>query len=119
MTVRVTGAGTYQQAHAVARHVTRYNLVKSCIWGEDFNWGRIAAAVGAAGVPLDPAKVTIRLMGITCFRDGEPVEYDLDQARATMKSDQVLIEVDLGAGDECATCWTCDLTPQYVELNAT
>ncbi len=119
VTVRVTGAASYPDAYGVARHVTRYNLLKSCIWGEDFNWGRVAAAVGAAGVPLNPATVSIRLMGILCFSNGEPVQYDQAQAQAAIKSREVLIEVDLGAGEHSATCWTCDLTPQYVELNAT
>ncbi|HUS80552.1 MAG TPA: bifunctional glutamate N-acetyltransferase/amino-acid acetyltransferase ArgJ, partial [Armatimonadota bacterium] len=119
VTVQVTGAASYEHAHAVARHITRYNLVKSCIWGQDFNWGRIAAAVGAAGVPLDPSSVQIRLCGITAFSRGEPVPYPEDEAQAAMQADEIAIEVDLGAGDECATCWTCDLTPDYVTLNAT
>ncbi len=117
--VRVTGASSYADAHAVARHVTRYNLLPSCIWGQDFNWGRIAAAVGAAGVSLDPDRVEIRLMGITAFAGGRPVDYSEDEAQAAVKADEILIEVDLGAGDEQAVNWTCDLSPEYVTLNAT
>ncbi len=119
VTVKVTGAASYDDAYAVARHVTRYNLLKTCIWGEDFNWGRIAAAVGAAGVELDPARVEIRLVGITALDGGEPVPYNLDDAADAVKEQEILIEVDLGAGLEHATCWTCDLTPEYVEFNAT
>ncbi|GAH72420.1 unnamed protein product, partial [marine sediment metagenome] len=117
--VRVTGAASYEDAHRVARAITRYSLVKTCIYGGDFNWGRIAGAVGAAGVPLDQRSVEIRIGGIPAFVRGEPADYDEDQAAAVMTADEVLIEVDLGAGGERATAWTCDLTPEYVHLNAT
>jgi glutamate N-acetyltransferase/amino-acid N-acetyltransferase len=118
VTVDVTGAATYEQAHAVARAVTKYNLVKTCIWGEDFNWGRVAAAIGASGVDVDPATVQIAIGGLTAFAAGEPVEYDLDQAGTIMKSDEIEITIDLGAGQHSATNWSCDLTPTFVELNA-
>ncbi len=116
--VRVTGAASWDDAHAVGRAVTRYNLVKSCVWGEDFNWGRIAAAVGASGVDLDPASVSITIGGIPAFAAGEPLNYDEDEARAVMTGSEIVIEIDLGAGEESAVCWSCDLTPEYVKLNA-
>ena len=118
VTVDVTGAATYEQAHAVARAVTKYNLVKTCIWGEDFNWGRVAAAIGASGADVDPATVQIAIGGLTAFAAGEPVEYDLYQAGTIMKSDEIEITIDLGAGQQSAIHWSCDLTPTFVELNA-
>jgi len=117
--VRVTGAASYEDAHRVARHITNYNLVKTWIYGGQFNWGRAAAAVGAAGVTLDPSRVEIRVGGIPAFVRGEPAEYDSDEALAAMAADEIVIEVDLGAGEEQATAWTCDFTPEYVHLNAT
>jgi glutamate N-acetyltransferase/amino-acid N-acetyltransferase len=117
--VRVTGAASYEDAHRVARSITNYNLVKTWIYGGEFNWGRAAAAVGAAGVPLEPSSVEIRVGGIAAFVRGEPAEYDEEAAAAAMSADEIVIEVDLGAGDERATAWTCDLTPEYVHLNAT
>lgn len=116
--VRVRGAASWAQARQVGRAVTRYNLVKSCIWGEDFNWGRIAAAVGASGVDLDPATCSIALGGILAFAGGEPVVYDEDEAAAVMAADEIAIDVDLGAGAAEAICWSCDLTPEYVKFNA-
>lgn len=116
--VRVGGAATWEQARQVGRAVTRYNLVKSCIWGEDFNWGRIAAAVGASGVDFDPATCSIALGGILAFAGGEPVAYDEDEAAAVMAGTEIAIAIDLGAGDAEAVCWSCDLTPEYVEFNA-
>ena len=116
--VRVSGARSWDEAHTVGRAVTRYNLVRSCIWGEDFNWGRIAGAIGASGADVDPATVSIAIGGIRAFAGGEPVEYDQDEADGVMAGDGILIEIDLGAGDAEAVCWSCDLTPEYVELNA-
>ena len=116
--VRVRGAASWAEARQVGRAVTRYNLVKSCIWGEDFNWGRIAAAVGASGVDLDPATCSIALGGILAFAGGEPVVYDEDEAAAVMAADEIAIDVDLGAGAAEAICWSCDLTPEYVKFNA-
>ncbi len=116
--VRVSGARTWDEARTVGRVVTRYNLVRSCIWGEDFNWGRVAAAVGASGVEIEPAEVTIAIGGIRAFVAGEPVEYDRDQAAGVMAGGEIVIEIDLGVGDAEAVCWSCDLTPEYVELNA-
>jgi glutamate N-acetyltransferase/amino-acid N-acetyltransferase len=118
VTVNVEGAATYEQAYTVGRAVTRYNLVKTCVWGEDFNWGRIAGAIGASGVNLDPATVQIAIGGITAFSGGEPADYDGDEAAAVMRGDEIVIDIALGMGSESATCWTCDMTPQFVELNA-
>lgn len=117
--VRVTGAASYEDAHRVARSITNYNLVKTWFYGGEFNWGRAAAAIGAAGVPLEPTSVEIRIGGIAAFVRGEPAEYDEAAAAAAMSAEEIVIEVDLGAGDERATAWTCDLTPEYVRLNAT
>lgn len=116
--IRVTGGDTWHQARDVGRAVSRYNLVKTCIFGEDFNWGRIAAAVGASGVPVDPARCSIAIGGITAFSDGQPVDYDREAAAEVMTRDEIEIHVDLGMGDAEAVCWTCDMTPEYVKLNA-
>ncbi|MGC9318421.1 MAG: bifunctional glutamate N-acetyltransferase/amino-acid acetyltransferase ArgJ [Armatimonadota bacterium] len=116
--VRVTGAQSWEQARAVGRAVTRYNLVKTCIFGGDFNWGRIAAAVGASGQDIDPARTAIAIGGVLAFEAGEPVDYDEDAAAGVMSADEVQIDIDLRQGAETAVCWTCDLTPKYVKLNA-
>jgi len=116
--VRVGGAASYDDAYAVARGVTRYTLVRTCAWGGDFNWGRIAAAVGAAGIDIDPATVTIAIGGVKAFEAGEPADYDEAAAAEAMAGEEVVIEIDLGAGEEEAVCWTCDMTPEFVVLNA-
>jgi glutamate N-acetyltransferase/amino-acid N-acetyltransferase len=117
VTVRVTGGGSYDQAYTVARDVTRYTLVKTWVWGGDFNWGRVAAAAGASSARIDPERVEIAIGGVTAFAAGEPVDYEEDAAARAMAGDEVEIAIDLGSGDEEATCWTCDMTPEFVELN--
>ncbi|MGD9495158.1 MAG: bifunctional glutamate N-acetyltransferase/amino-acid acetyltransferase ArgJ [Armatimonadota bacterium] len=117
--VRVSGARGWEQARAVGRAVTRYNLVRACIWGGDFNWGRIAAAIGASGVDVDPATCTIGIGGVRAFEAGEPLDFDEAEAARAMAAEEITIEIDLGAGEAEAVCWSCDLTPQYVEINAT
>jgi len=116
--IRVGGADSWEQARHIARHIANYNLVKASLFGEDLNWGRIAAAMGAAAPELDPEQVTIRCAGITAWSHGEPASFDEAQAKSAMQEDEILIEVDLGVGDAQATVWTCDLTYDYIKENA-
>jgi len=116
--IRVTGAADFQQARRVGRAIGNYTLLKAALFGEDFNWGRLAAAVGACGEPVDPAEVTLSMAGVTPWRKGRSVEFDLAEARRRMAAKEIFIEVDLGIGEGEATVWTCDFSPGYVEYNA-
>ncbi len=116
--IRVSGASSWEQARCIARHIANYDLIKTAIFGQDFNWGRIAAAIGAADAELDPNKVTITCAGIATWDQGEAVSFDEAQAKSAMQADEILIEVDLGIGDAQATVWTCDLTYDYIKENA-
>lgn len=116
--ITVKGAETGEQARRIGRAIANYDLLKCSIYGEDFNWGRLAASLGAAGEAFDPAKVTLTLAGVTIWDHGEIVEYDQAQACQRMAADELAIEVDLGCGEAHATVWTCDLTPGYVNFNA-
>jgi len=115
--IRVSGATSWEQARCVARHIANYDLVKTSLFGEYFNWGRIAAAMGAAGPELDPEQVSIKCAGITAWSHGEPASFDEAQAKSAMQADEILIEVELGVGDGQATVWTCDLTYDYIKEN--
>lgn len=117
LVVRVTGAATYEEAHAVARRVGNYLEVKAAVFWEQFNWGRICAAAGSAGVSFDPALVTIHFAGTKVWERGEPVAFDRPQAEAALKAHELEIAVDLGSGSHAATAWACDLSPEYVQLN--
>ncbi len=118
VTVKITGAASYEEARTAGRAVTNYSLLKAAVYGGDFNWGRIAAAVGSSEVPFDPDRAAITLCGITVFANGQVQDFDLQDGRAKMAAKQVEIEIDLARGDEDLTLWTCDLTPEYVHFNA-
>lgn len=116
--IRVSGGEDYEHARRVGRAVANYNLLKTAIYGGDFNWGRLAAAVGSVDAAIDPKQVTLKMVGILAWDHGQVAEFDLAEARRRMQEKEIIIEIDLGLGAESATVWTCDLTPGYIECNA-
>ncbi|MFB5674684.1 bifunctional glutamate N-acetyltransferase/amino-acid acetyltransferase ArgJ [Paenibacillus terreus] len=116
--VSVSGAVSDLSARAIAKTVIGSSLVKSAMFGADANWGRIIAAVGRAGEPVNPETVDIRLGDIVVLRDSSPVAFDEEEALAYLRGDTVRIVVDLHNGDGVATAWGCDLTYDYVRINA-
>lgn len=117
--VQIRGAVHDEAAGAIAKTVVGSSLVKSAIFGADANWGRVIAAVGRAGVPVSPESVDISLGDIEVLRQSRPVAFDEEKAlRYLQKSDTVLISVVLSDGDGTATAWGCDLTYDYVRINA-
>ncbi|MBM3474952.1 MAG: bifunctional glutamate N-acetyltransferase/amino-acid acetyltransferase ArgJ [Armatimonadetes bacterium] len=118
ITIDITGARTWDEARQIGRHLANYTLLKVAYWARDFNWGRIAAGAGAAGVPIDTSRVNIDWCGIRTFAAGEPQAFDVAAGRQALAADDIAITVDLGLGDACCTVWTCDLTPAYIEFNA-
>jgi glutamate N-acetyltransferase/amino-acid N-acetyltransferase len=94
------------------------SLVKSAVFGADANWGRIIAAVGRAGEPVNPDTVDIRLGDIVVLSQSSPVAFDEEEALAYLRGDTVQIIVDLQHGNGIATAWGCDLTYDYVRINA-
>jgi glutamate N-acetyltransferase/amino-acid N-acetyltransferase len=107
VTVNVTGAPTWEAARQVARHLANYTLLKVAVYAAEFNWGRVAAAAGAAGIDFDPKT----------FAAGEPLAADAATGARALREQEVEVRVNLGAGDQSATVWTCDLTPGYIEFN--
>lgn len=117
--VQISGAVHDEAAGAIAKTVVGSSLVKSAIFGADANWGRIIAAVGRAGVPVSPEQVDISLGEIEVLRQSRPVAFDEEQALYYLqKTDTVLITVALSDGSGKATAWGCDLTYDYVRINA-
>ena len=114
--VTVRGAADEDEAAAVARTVIASPLVKTAIYGEDPNWGRVVAAAGRAGAEFDPYAVSLSVGGIPLVTRGEIVA-DLVKAKNAMHGDVVTFDLDLAAGDGSATAWGCDLTEKYVEIN--
>ena len=116
--VNVVGASTQDDAVRVAKEIAESPLVKTAINGGDPNWGRIVSAAGYAGVPLDEGRLQLHIGGILIFKDGVPVETDVQQVNAVMGAEEIVIELDLAMGEAEATMWTCDLSHDYVTINA-
>ncbi len=125
--VQVSGAPNDQAASQIAKTIAGSSLVKSAVFGRDPNWGRIAAAAGRAGVKFHQDQLSIKLGDILLMENGQPQAFDrsaasnyLKQAAAGeyLKTDTVLITVDIGVGSGKSVAWGCDLTYKYVEINA-
>lgn len=116
--VRVNGAVNDFAAQAIAKTVIGSSLVKSAVFGADANWGRIIAAVGRAGQPVDPNTVDIALGSIVTLKQSRPVAFDEDAALEYLKGDTVVISVNLNMNNGSAVAWGCDLTYDYVRINA-
>lgn len=116
--VQVSGAVHTEAARAIAKTVIGSSLVKSAVFGADANWGRIIAAVGRAGVPVSVDNVDIAIGPIEMLRASQPVRFSEEDALAYLQGSEVLITVKLADGDGKATAWGCDLTYDYVRINA-
>ena len=117
ITVHVKGAASFADAKTVGMSVANSPLVKTAFFGEDPNWGRVICAVGYAGVPMDPNHTTVKFGGIPVYADGVGASYDADALRAVMTAHDIVVEVDLKAGDSEAKVWTCDFSYAYVKIN--
>lgn len=118
ITVRVTGAATEPDALAVAGAISGSPLVRTAVHGADANWGRVVAAAGRAGVPVDASEMTLRLGGLEVLSPGYRSDYSEGDATERLSRDEVEIWLDLGMGEAEATMWTCDLTRGYIDINA-
>jgi glutamate N-acetyltransferase / amino-acid N-acetyltransferase len=119
VTVTVTGAASKRAARTIAKSIANSPLVKTAIAGEDPNWGRIVAAVGKAREEAERDRLAIKLGDILVAKDGEVAAgYREAQGAAYMKRPEIAITVDVGVGEAAATIWTCDLTKDYIAINA-
>jgi glutamate N-acetyltransferase/amino-acid N-acetyltransferase len=118
MTVRVTGAPDEEQAQIAARAVARSSLVKSAIHGGDPNWGRIVCALGYSGAELALDRLRLNVGGLTVFTFGAGAKVDLDAVRQAFDKPEIEIEADLGLGEARSEAWGCDLSEEYVRINA-
>ena len=118
ISIRVKGARTDLEARTVGLAVANSNLVKTAVFGRDPNWGRILCAVGYSGVDLDPDRVEVKLCGSAIYSDGAGLDVDAEELARAMEADEIPIEIDLSTGSSTAEIFTCDLTDEYVRLNA-
>ena len=115
--VFVEGAASEEEAAALARSIVGSNLVKTAVFGEDANWGRVITAMGYSGVAFEPEGVDLWFGPVKVFSHGEPVPHEEAEANATLSGTEVRITARLGDGNASATAWGCDLSYEYVSIN--
>lgn len=118
VTVHVRGLPDVAAARQVAKAVCDSPLVKTAIAGNDPNWGRIVSAAGYSGVPFREEDLSLDLNGTRLYESGRPQPYDESAVSASMKSGEVVLDLQFRLGTAETTCWTSDLTAEYVRLNA-
>jgi len=118
VTVTVTGAATRADARRAAKAIANSPLVKTAIHGGDPNWGRLIAVAGRAGVEFHLARAAVRIGSIVLFENGRPHDESAPDAAAYLQGKDISVSVDLGAGQATSTVWTCDLSAEYVRINA-
>jgi len=116
--VRIEGAASEKDARLAARAIANSPLLKCAIHGGDPNWGRVVSAVGYSGAKMDPEKTRHWIGPTLVFANGTPTKFNRPACAKYMKSDHVLLRVDLGLGRGAATVYTCDLSKEYVTINA-
>lgn len=116
--IDVMGAKSRSDAARIARSIADSPLVKTAINGEDPNWGRIVSAAGYAGVTLDESTTNLFINDILIFAKGMPTQCDLSKLSTSMKNTDINIRLELGLGECKDTIWTCDLSHEYVTINA-
>jgi glutamate N-acetyltransferase/amino-acid N-acetyltransferase len=117
--IEVTGAASVARARQVAQTIATSNLVKTALFGEDANWGRVMAAIGRAGVPINPSKLSLSFGGIPMVRGGIGLGLAAERRIAKVfRQKEFTITVGLGQGRHRAHLWTTDLSFDYVRINA-
>jgi glutamate N-acetyltransferase / amino-acid N-acetyltransferase len=116
--VRVSGARNEGDARLAARAIAGSSLTKAAVYGSDPNWGRILCAAGYSGADVDQAQADVTVGEVALMRGGEILPFDKARASAALRGPDVLLAVNLHLGDGEAVAWGCDLTEQYVKINA-
>lgn len=122
MTCEVKNASDKKVARIIAKSVITSNLLKCAVFASDANWGRILCAIGYADANFDISKIDVKLKSanglVAVCHNGSGVDFDEDYATKVLKAEEVIIEVNMNSGSEFATAWGCDLTYDYVKINA-
>lgn len=115
---QVTGARDALEARLVAKKIVGSSLVKTAIFGEDPNWGRIICAVGYAGSQTDPEKIDMWIGNQQLLKQSQPQFFNKKIMKETLEKETIIIKVELNIGTESGKAWGCDLTYKYIEVNA-
>lgn len=119
---KIIGASAKEQAKTLAKSIVCSNLTKAAVAGHDANWGRILCAMGYSGAQFDPEKVDLylesRVGKIQLVRDGSAIDYSEEKATEILSQPEVTVIADLKEGEGEAAAWGCDLTHEYIDINA-
>ncbi|PFA24225.1 bifunctional ornithine acetyltransferase/N-acetylglutamate synthase [Bacillus cereus] len=116
--VNVYGARTVAEGNQIAKQIVGSSLVKTAMHGEDANWGRIISAIGQSGVVIEPTTVDIAVQSISVLQGSEPQEFLEKDMKEKLKQSEIVIDVHLHLGEEKGRAWGCDLSYEYVKINA-
>lgn len=116
--VNVHGATSEDDARMAAKKIVGSSLVKTAVYGEDANWGRIIGALGHSEAPVNPRTVDISIGDIAVLKQSEPQPFSEEEAKRYLQQDTIVINVNLNIGDFSGTAWGCDLSYDYVKINA-
>jgi glutamate N-acetyltransferase/amino-acid N-acetyltransferase len=118
VTVTVTGAASAEDARRAAKAIANSPLVKTAIHGGDPNWGRLIAVAGRAGVAFELERAAVTIGSTVLFEAGKPHDDNAPRAAEYLKGKEIAVAVDQGAGRATSTVWTCDLSAEYIRINA-
>ena len=116
--VNVYGARTIEEGNKIAKQIIGSSLVKTAMYGEDPNWGRIISAIGQSEVAIAPHAVDIAVQSIVVLQSSEPKTFSAEEMKQKLKQPEIIIDVNVHLGDEKGTAWGCDLSYDYVKINA-
>ena len=120
--VKLLHAASKEDAVILSKSVVTSSLTKAAIFGHDANWGRILCALGYSGVEFDPEQVDLYFESaagkLMIIKDGVAVDYSEEEATKILSENEVTAIADMKMGEACATAWGCDLTYDYIKINA-
>ncbi|SFI52078.1 MULTISPECIES: bifunctional glutamate N-acetyltransferase/amino-acid acetyltransferase ArgJ [unclassified Bacillus (in: firmicutes)] len=116
--VNVHGSRTVEEANRIAKQIVGSNLVKAAVYGEDANWGRIISAIGQSGIVIEPHAVDISIQSIAVLKNSEPQCFSEEEMKQMLQQEELVIDVYLHIGKASGRAWGCDLSYEYIKINA-
>ncbi|SFB88617.1 glutamate N-acetyltransferase [Bacillus sp. 491mf] len=116
--VNVHGSRTVEEANMIAKQIVGSNLVKAAAFGEDANWGRIISAIGQSGIVIEPRAVDISIQSIAVLKNSEPQCFSEEEMKQMLQQEELVIDVYLQMGESSGRAWGCDLSYEYIKINA-
>jgi glutamate N-acetyltransferase/amino-acid N-acetyltransferase len=116
--IKISGAKSESEARLLGKAIANSPLVKTAFFGNDPNWGRVLAVLGSQKASLDPEKVDVWFCGVKVLEQGQPCRFNKEQLCKEMRGRELCLDVNLHLGKTAWTFWTCDLTYDYVRINA-